>query len=76
MVFLMESCTPSFLQSFYQAISAGFPRLKVVIAKMDLLNPVSHIISIGSIHFYGDCKDGRVKFFLKSYFRQLPALSW
>jgi len=44
------------MPSFFQAISAGFSALKVVIAKMDVLNHVSQIISVGSVHFYGDCK--------------------
>lgn len=57
------------LRSFYKAIPAGSPTLKTVIAEMDVLNHILNSISIGYSGFHGDCKDGRVKFFLKPYFK-------
>jgi len=56
MAFLMESYA-DFPSTLLAAISAGFSALKVVIAKMDVLNHFCPIISIGFVHFYGDCKD-------------------
>ena len=70
MAFLMELYVvfpPS--QSFYQASSEGFPELKMVIAKMDASNFILTCIPIAYGDFHGDCKDGRIKFFLKPYFK-------